>query len=71
MHHDWSALLWVGGRGVPDECDEWEGVQGNTVVRPGRIVVLVHTALAHNSILGPITWGQAELENFEELLMWH
>ena len=64
-HHRW-LLLSVGGSRVLDEADQRESVERNPVVRPGSVVVLVHSLHCPPSLQSPLLllhrWGADQLE---------
>ena len=54
-----TTLYRIGISRVLDKGDEGQGVQGNPVVRPGCVVVLVHGPLGQQrGVLEALLWGQ-------------
>jgi len=57
---DWSGRWWIGRRRLDDECQTWQRVHWNSVVRPVRVVILVdnsftHTLLASHQAAVPLS----------------
>jgi hypothetical protein len=51
VDNDGGATRLVGGRRVAHKGDQGQGVEGHTVVGPGRVVVLVHHPLTLHGAL--------------------
>ena len=51
MDHNWWLIFRVGCHRVPDEADQRQGMQGDTKVWPGSVVILVDSVHCPHSSL--------------------